>query len=199
MRAELLNNVLPERVQTISMQKGATIVLDLLFITFQTHLPSEPSARVEGLTTVEAPLRASKNFQEALTTLRSWRQQVITVVIDLGGNPEPLKLLSSLRTLISSLVSSDNALATEVVQIFRTTQVKNNCTDQTLLQTMGMLEIELAAWAQEGDEERRKRGQAHHSANPAMGKSPERASRRRRKEQEQERMKDQENQFALTT
>ena len=65
MRAELLNNVLPERVQTTSMQRGATTVLDLLFITFQTYLPSEPSARVEGLTTVEAPLRASKNFQEA--------------------------------------------------------------------------------------------------------------------------------------
>ena len=172
MRAELLNNVLPERVQTTSMQKGATTVLDLLFITFQTYLPSEPSARVEGLTTVEAPLRASKNFQEALTTLRSWRQQVITVVNDLGGNPEPLKLLSSLRTLISSLVSSDNAFATEVAQIFRTTQVKNNCTDQTLLQTMGMLEIELAARAQEDDEERRKRGQTHHAANPAMGATP---------------------------
>ena len=172
MRAELLNNVLPERVQTTSMQKGATTVLDLLFITFQTYLPSEPSARAEGLTTVEAPLRASKNFQEALTTLRSWRQQVITVVNDLGGNPDPLKLLSSLKTLISSLVSSDNAFATEVAQIFRTTQVKNNCTDQTLLQTMGMLEIELAARAQEDDEERRKRGQTHHAANPAMGTTP---------------------------
>ena len=91
----------------------------------------------EGLTTVEAPLRASKNFQEALATLRSWRQQVITVVNDLGGNPEPLKLLSSLRTLISSMVSSDNAFATEVEQIFRTTQVKNNCTDQTLLADHG--------------------------------------------------------------
>ena len=172
MRAELLNNVLPERVQTTSMQKGATTVLDLLFITFQTYLSSEPSARVEGLTTVQAPLRASKNFQEALTTLRSWKQQVITVVNDLGGNPEPLKLLSSLRTLTSSLVSSDNAFATEVAQIFRTTQVGNNCTDQTVLQTMGMLEIELAARAQEDDEERRKRGQAHHTANPVTGKTP---------------------------
>ena len=155
---------------------------------------------MEGLTTVEAPLRASKTFQEALTTLRAWRQQVITVVNDLGGNPEPLKLLSSLRTLISSPVSSDNAFATEVAQIFRTTQVKNNCTDQTLLQTMGMLEIELAARAQEDDEERRKRGQTHHTANPVTARQPERASRRRRKEQEKEKMKDQEtNQFAPTT
>ena len=78
MRAELLNNVLPERVQTASMENGATTVLDLLFITFQTYLPSEPSARVEGLTTVEAPLKASKNFQEALTTLRSWRQHPVS-------------------------------------------------------------------------------------------------------------------------
>ena len=181
MRAELLNNVLPERVQTTSMQKGATTVLDLLFITFQTYLPSEPSARVEGLNTVEAPLRAAKNFQEALTTLRSWRQQVITVVNDLGGNPEPLKLLSSLRTLTSSLVNSDNAFATEVAQIFRTTQVKNNCTDQTLLQTMGMLEIELAARAQEDDEERRKRGQTHHAANPAVGAIPGRGQTKDKK------------------
>ena len=181
MRAELLNNVLPERVQTTSMQKGATTVLDLLFITFQTYLPSEPSARVEGLTTVEAPLRASKNFQEALTTLRSWRQQVTTVVNDLGGNPEPLKLLSSLWTLISSLVSSGNAFATEVAQIFRTTQGKNNCTDQTLLQTMGMLEIELAARAQEDDEERRKRGQTHHAVNPAVGATPGRAQSKEKK------------------
>ena len=40
------------------------------------------------------------------------------------------------------------------------------------MQTMRMLEIELAAWAQEDDEERRKRGKAHHAAKPAMGKSP---------------------------
>ena len=182
MRVELLNNVLQERVQTTSMQKGATTVLDLLFITIQTYLPSEPSARGEGLTTVEAPLRASKNFQEALMTLRSWRQQVITVVNDLGGNPKPLKLLSSLRTLISSLVSSDNAFATEVAQIFCTTQAKNTCTDQTLLQTMGMLEIELAARAQEDDEERRKRGQTHHTANPAMGATPGKGQSKEKKE-----------------
>ena len=60
MRAELLNNVLPERVQTTSMKKGAATALDLLFITFQTYLPSEPSARVEGLTTVEAHLEHRK-------------------------------------------------------------------------------------------------------------------------------------------
>ena len=78
--------------------------------------PSRPTCHRN--TTVEAPLRASKHCQEALTTLRSWRQQVITVVNDLGGNPEPLKLHSSLRTLISSLVSSKNAFAAEVTQIF---------------------------------------------------------------------------------
>ena len=69
MRAEMLNSVLPDRVTSIAMQKGTTTVLDLLFITFQTFLPSEPSARVDGLATIEAPLRAAKNFQEALSTL----------------------------------------------------------------------------------------------------------------------------------
>ena len=34
----------------------------------------------------------AKNFNEALTTLRTWRQQILTVVTDLQGNPEPLKL-----------------------------------------------------------------------------------------------------------
>ena len=69
-------------------------------------------------------------------------------------------------------MSSDNAFATEVARIFLTTQVKNPCTDETMLHTMGMLEIELAAKTQEDDEERRKRGQPYHTAAPAMGKGP---------------------------
>ena len=152
MRAELLNNVLPEKVQSTTMQKGAANILDLIFIIFQTYLPSEASARVEGLTAVEAQLRAAKSFQETLTTLKSWRQQVITVVNDLGGNPEPLKLLSSLRILVSSLVSSDSQFATEVAQIFRSRTI---ATDETLLRPM-IPEIELAATAQEDEEERKK-------------------------------------------
>ena len=112
MRTELLNGALPDRVVTTAMQKGTSTILDLSFITFQTYLPSEPSARVDGLTTIETPLRAARNFQEALSTLRNWRQQALTVVSDLGGNPEPLKLLSSLKTLRSSLVNSDNSFAT---------------------------------------------------------------------------------------
>ena len=145
-----------------------------------------------------------------MATLRSWRQQVITVVNDLGGKPEPLKLLSSLRMLISSLVSSDNAFATEVAQISRTTQVKNNCTDENLLQTMGMLEIELAsrAQAQEDDEERRKGVKLITlpillwASIPEEARRPQEARqrRRRRKDQEKARMKDQEttNQYAPT-
>ena len=145
-------------------------MVDLLFITFQTYLPYESSARVDGLTAFEAPLRASENFQEALTTLRSWWQEVITVVNDLGGNPEPLKLLSSLRTLISSLVSSDNAFATEVAKI--SYFLHSRCTDEPLLQTMAMMEIELAAHAQE-DWQRTRQG----------------LSRRIGKEHEKERMR----------
>ena len=78
---------------------------------------------------------------------------MITVVTDLGGNPEPLKLLSSLKVLTSSLVNSDNSFATEVAQMYRTTQVKVQCTDAALLQMMGLLEIELTARAQEDDDE----------------------------------------------
>ena len=99
MRAELFNSVLPEKVTSMAMQKGALKVPEPLFLTFQAYLPSEPSAR---------------NFAEALTTLRTWRQQVVTVVTDLEANPEPLNLFNSLKILISNLTSSDNAFATEV-------------------------------------------------------------------------------------
>ena len=159
MRAELVNGVLRDRVTSIPMLKGATTILDLLFLTFQTYLPSEPSARVDGLT--------ARNFQEALSTLRTWRQQVLTVVNDLGGNPEPLKLLSSLKTLISSLVNSDNSFATEVAQMYRATNAKVHRADAALLQMMGLLEIELSARAQEDDEERRRKGHAHHLSSSA--------------------------------
>ena len=35
MRAELLDNVLPERVTSITLQKGATTILDLLLKMFR--------------------------------------------------------------------------------------------------------------------------------------------------------------------
>ena len=161
---ELLNSVLPDKVTSMAMQKGALTVLDLLFLTFQTFLPSEPSARVDGLNAVETLLRAAKNFNEALTTLRTWRQQILTFVTDLQGNPELLKLFNSLKVLISNLVSSDNSFATEVSQICRNTGIKNSCTDQALLQLMGLLEIEMSARAMEDDEERRRKGQANAAA-----------------------------------
>ena len=84
MRPEVINSVLPEKVTSMATQKGALKVYELVFLTFQAFLPSEPSARVDGLNTVETPLKAARNFAEALTTLRTWRQQVVTVVIDLG-------------------------------------------------------------------------------------------------------------------
>ena len=140
------------------MQKGTLTVLDLLFITLQTYLPSEPSARVDGLSLTEAPLKAARNFNEALSTLRTWRQQILTVVNDLQGNPESLKLYQSLRTLISGLVNSDNAFATEVSRMMHDTNIKTHCNGQTLLQLMGLLEIELSSRSHKDDEERRRRG-----------------------------------------
>ena len=161
MRAELINSVLPEKVTSMAMQKGALKVPELLFLTFQTFLPSEPSARVDGLNTVESPLKAAKNFAEALSTLRTWRQQVVTVVTDLKANPEPLKLFNSLRILISNITSSDNAFATEVSQMYRSTQIKTSCTDRALMEFMNLLEIEMSHRAMEDDEDRRRRGQAN--------------------------------------
>ena len=171
MRAELINSVLPEKVTSIAMQKGALKVDELLFLTFQAFLPSEPSARVDGLNTVATPLKAARNFAEALTTLRTWRQQVVTVVTDLNASPEPLKLFNSLKILISNLTSSDNAFATEVSQMYRSTQIKTTCSDKALLEFMGLLEIEMSNRAREDDEDRRRRrrrGQANMAASSSQ-------------------------------
>ena len=170
MRSDLCNHCLPEKIQSLAIQKGANAVADLLYLTFQTFLPSEPSARVEGLATIEAPVKLVRTFGEALSFLRSWRQQVLTVVHDLGGNPEPLKLLSTLRTLISSLVASDTAFAMEVSQIYRQTNVKTMCYDVTLLTTVDLLEVELASRAQEDEEERRKQKGANMASASYKGK-----------------------------
>ena len=62
MRAELINSVLPEKVTSMAMLKGALKVHELPFLTFQAFLPSEPSARVDGLNTVETPLKSARNF-----------------------------------------------------------------------------------------------------------------------------------------
>ena len=137
---------------------------ELLFLTLQASLPSEPNARVDGLNTVETPLKAARSFSEALTTLRTWRQQVVTVVTDLKANPEPLKFFNSLKIFISNLTSSDNVFATEVSQVYRSTQIKTNCTDKALLEFMGLLEIEASNRAREDDEDRRRRGQANLAA-----------------------------------
>ena len=116
MRAELLNNALPDRVSSLAVQKSASIVADILFLILQTHLPSEPAAQVDGLSSIEAAVRPACAFSEALSFLRSWRQ-ILTVVHDLKGNPEPLKLLNSLKTLTSSLIAGDTAFAMEVSQM----------------------------------------------------------------------------------
>ena len=53
MRAVLINSVLPEKVTSMPMQRGALKVHELLFLTFQAFLPPEPSARVDGPNTVD--------------------------------------------------------------------------------------------------------------------------------------------------
>ena len=67
--------------------------------------------------------------------------------MDLKSNPEPLRLLSSMRTLTSSLVGNDTAFAMEVSQIYRTTNVKVLRSDQIFMETLNLLEIELSSRA----------------------------------------------------
>ena len=80
----------------------------------------------------------------------------MTVVNDLSGNPEPLKLLGSLRSLISSLIAGDTSFATEISQIRRQTNIKVACTDDSLLRTFDLIEVELAARSHEDEEDKRR-------------------------------------------
>ena len=134
---------------------------DILFLTLQTLLPSEPSARVAGLSAIEAPVRPART-----------RQQILTVVHDLKGNPEPLKLLNLLKTLISSLNAGETAFAMEVSQMCRQTNVKTACADVTFLATLDLLEIELSSGAHEYEEEKRRQKSANLAiaASAAVGK-----------------------------
>ena len=74
-RAELINSVLPEKVTSMAMQKRALKVHELLF----SNLSSLPSIRAQCSSRwtqhklVDTPLKAARNFAEALTTLRTWR------------------------------------------------------------------------------------------------------------------------------
>ena len=152
------------KVASLATQKGTTTVLDLLFMTFKLTSLLNPAPVLMDWLPLRKRLKAARTFSDALTTLRTWRQQVLTVVTDLGGNPEPLRLFTSLKTLISSLISSDTAFSTEVSHMYRQTNIKTLCTDTNLLQLMGLLEIELSARAQEDDEERRRKGHANSSS-----------------------------------
>ena len=60
MQSDLCNHCLPDKIQSLAIQKGANTVADLLYLTFQSYLPSEPVARIEGL----EPLRPLSNLQE---------------------------------------------------------------------------------------------------------------------------------------
>ena len=60
MRAELLTQALPGYV--LAMKRGTATVLDVLFMTFQNYLSSEPSARIDALATNEAPLKPARTF-----------------------------------------------------------------------------------------------------------------------------------------
>ena len=102
------------------------------------------------------------------------------MVHDLGGNPEPLKLFQTLRTLVSSLVSSDNAFAMELSQIYKQTNIKTICNDVSLLiTTIDLLEVELSSRALEEEEERRRHKAAgvavasFTSTGSGSGKAPE--------------------------
>ena len=89
MRLSSATPVCQRRSQSLAIQKNAATVTDLLYLTFQTYLPSEPAARVDGLTSIENVPKPARTFAEALSYLRTWRQQILTVVMDLKEIQSP--------------------------------------------------------------------------------------------------------------
>ena len=152
MRAELRNSRSLEKVQCLAVQKNAATVSDLLYLTFQPYLPSESAARVNGLGSLEAPMKRARTFTETLRHLRTRRERILTVVMDLKGSPKPLQLLSSLRALVSSLVGNAFAIYKKHVKVIRN--------DQAFMETLNLLEIEMASRTHEENEEKRKQKNA---------------------------------------
>ena len=68
------------------------------------------------------------------------------------NTPKPARTFAEALIL---LVDSDTAFAMEVSQTYRTTNVKVLCDDQTFMDTLNLLEIELSSRAHEDDEEKR--------------------------------------------
>ena len=146
MTAELLG-ALPAEIVSQALLEGKVSVLDLPLATFKTLLPSEPSAQSRAIAEVEAPLPAAKTYNQALSTLSAWKIGVLTVVLDMGGDPEPPVLLSSLRALLSTLVQKDAVFSKEVVRIEATSDIQIHCSDVNLLRFITLLEIELSSRA----------------------------------------------------
>ena len=146
MTAELLN-ALPSGTVSQVLLEGKVSVMDLLFATFQTLLPSEPRAFRRAIAQVETPLPTAATYSQALTTLRAWKQDILTVVLDMGADPEPATLLSSLRSLLSHLIRRDSLFADEVVHLESVANTQTHCSGDNLLTFIALLETELSSRA----------------------------------------------------
>ena len=97
---------------------------------------------------VETPRATAATYSPALTILRAWKQDILTVVLDMGADPEPAALLSSiLRSLLSHLIRRDSLFADEVVHLESVANTKTHCSDGNLLTLIAQLEIELSSRA----------------------------------------------------
>eukprot|EP00971_Amphidinium_carterae_P292081 5798433-Amphidinium_carterae.1 len=104
-KAELLSNkILPEAFVNFVVAERASTVEDRLTLLLQRYLPSEPTARVDSLASIETPLKPAKTFQEALTQLRKWKDQLLIVTETLQGRPDIYRLYMALQPLMSSLM-----------------------------------------------------------------------------------------------
>eukprot|EP00971_Amphidinium_carterae_P276411 5485023-Amphidinium_carterae.1 len=160
-KAELLSDkVLPDTFVNFVVAKRASTVEDILTLLLQRYLPSEPTARVDALASVETHLKPAKTSQEALTQRRKWKDQLLIVTETLQGRPDIYRLYMALQPLLSSLMYTP-AFSVAHANILALTSIKLTPTPQVLWQYVDLLEAEFNDRALEEHEYSRQKPQAH--------------------------------------
>eukprot|EP00971_Amphidinium_carterae_P214453 4255832-Amphidinium_carterae.1 len=123
-KSELFNSrILPnEFVQSLVGAKRGGTLAEILELLLQRYLPSEPVARVDTLSALEAPLKVAKSFVEALRVFRTWKEQLIVTVRSLHGRPDIYRMFTTIQPLLSSLLH-DCSFAVAHVNILAVTNV----------------------------------------------------------------------------
>eukprot|EP00971_Amphidinium_carterae_P302805 6016773-Amphidinium_carterae.1 len=116
-KSELFNSrILPDEYLVGAKPKRGGTLAEILELLQQRYLPSEPVARVDALSALEAPLKVAKSFVEALRVFRTWKKQLIAPAKSLHGRPDIYRMFTTIQPLLSSLLQ-DSSFAVAHVNI----------------------------------------------------------------------------------